>query len=252
MRRCSSHTLIWPTITSPWKVVSHLILFLWILIIFFWISLVCIFLVANWFLGKLGVGNLTHWVYLSLVGGFRRLAISVDSSFNACIYVAIWLVVAQPETANAVENNQPLDDPPSSRFTWRIENFSRLNTKKHYSEIFIVGGFKWYVGHFLSFLCLCLFIYLSFYFYSPQRKIGGHYCLFPLCFCRRVLIFPKGNNVDHLSMYLDVADSSSLPYGWSRYAQFSLAVINQIHSKYSVRKGTLNMDHGSQNAFKKS
>ena len=24
---------------------------------------------------------------------------------------------------------------------------------------------------------------------------------------RRVLIFPKGNNVDYLSMYLDVADS---------------------------------------------
>ena len=54
---------------------------------------------------------------------------------------------------------------------------------------------------------------------------------------RRVLIFPKGNNVDNLSMYLDVADSTSLPYGWSRYAQFSLAVVNQIHNKYSVRKG---------------
>jgi len=40
-------------------------------------------------------------------------------------------------------------------------------------------------------------------------------------------------------MYLDVADSSTLPYGWSRYAQFSLAVINQIHNKYSVRKGNL-------------
>lgn len=39
-------------------------------------------------------------------------------------------------------------------------------------------------------------------------------------------------------MYLDVADSSNLPYGWSRYAQFSLGVINQIHNKYSVRKGT--------------
>lgn len=62
------------------------------------------------------------------------------------------------------------------------------------------------------------------------------YCL--LCLGRRVLIFPKGNNVDHLSMYLDVADSSSLPYAWSRYAQFSLAVVNQIHHKYSVRKGT--------------
>ncbi|XP_027931648.1 ubiquitin carboxyl-terminal hydrolase 13-like isoform X1 [Vigna unguiculata] len=105
-------------------------------------------------------------------------------------------VVAQPETANAVES-QPVEDPPSSRFTWRIDNFSRLNTKKLYSEIFVVGGYKW-----------------------------------------RVLIFPKGNNVEYLSMYLDVADSASLPYGWSRYAQFSLAVVNQIHNKYSVRKDT--------------
>ncbi|KAK7839224.1 ubiquitin carboxyl-terminal hydrolase 12 [Quercus suber] len=105
-------------------------------------------------------------------------------------------VVAQTETASTVEN-QPVEDPPSSRFTWRIDNFSRLNAKKLYSELFVVGGFKW-----------------------------------------RVLIFPKGNNVDHLSMYLDVADSSSLPYGWSRYAQFSLAVVNQIHHKYSVRKDT--------------
>ncbi|KAL2945553.1 Ubiquitin carboxyl-terminal hydrolase 12 [Bienertia sinuspersici] len=34
---------------------------------------------------------------------------------------------------------------------------------------------------------------------------------------RRILIFPKGNNVDFLSMYLDVADAVNLPYGWSRY-----------------------------------
>lgn len=54
---------------------------------------------------------------------------------------------------------------------------------------------------------------------------------------RRILIFPKGNNADFLSLYLDVADSSALPYGWSRYAHFSLAIVNQVHSKYSVRKG---------------
>ncbi|XP_050887155.1 ubiquitin C-terminal hydrolase 12 isoform X1 [Lathyrus oleraceus] len=104
-------------------------------------------------------------------------------------------VVAQPETANAVES-QPVVDPPQTRFTWRIDNFTRLNTKKLYSEVFVVGTYKW-----------------------------------------RVLIFPKGNNVDYLSMYLDVADSTSLPYGWSRYAQFSLAIVNQIHNKFSVRKG---------------
>ena len=38
-------------------------------------------------------------------------------------------------------------------------------------------------------------------------------------------------------MYLDVTDSSTLPYGWSRYAQFSLAVVNQVQNKYSIRKG---------------
>ncbi|OIW02770.1 hypothetical protein TanjilG_29546 [Lupinus angustifolius] len=106
-------------------------------------------------------------------------------------------VVAQPETANNTVESQPVEDPPSSRFTWRIDNFSRMNTKKLYSEVFVVGGYKW-----------------------------------------RVLIFPKGNNVDYLSMYLDVADSTSLPYGWSRYAQFSLAVVNQIQNKYTVRKDT--------------
>ncbi|EXC03812.1 Ubiquitin carboxyl-terminal hydrolase 12 [Morus notabilis] len=108
---------------------------------------------------------------------------------------------AQVEPASTVENqtveNQQVEDPPTMKFTWTIENFSRLNTKKHYSDVFVVGGYKW-----------------------------------------RILIFPKGNNVDYLSMYLDVADSGNLPYGWSRYAQFSLGVVHQIHNKYSIRKDT--------------
>ncbi|GLT63382.1 hypothetical protein SLA2020_359500 [Shorea laevis] len=104
--------------------------------------------------------------------------------------------VAPVEPTSTVENQQ-VEDPPSMKFTWTIENFSRLNTKKHYSEVFVVGGYKW-----------------------------------------RILIFPKGNNVDHLSMYLDVGDAATLPYGWSRYAQFSLAVVNQVHNKYSIRKDT--------------
>ncbi|CAD6256634.1 unnamed protein product [Miscanthus lutarioriparius] len=95
-------------------------------------------------------------------------------------------VVAQTEVVSTAESH-PVEDPRTSRFTWTIENFTRFNGKKHYSEVFVVGGFKW-----------------------------------------RVLIFPKGNNVDHFSMYLDVADSANLPSGWSRYAQFSLAVVNQI------------------------
>ncbi|PWA85934.1 MATH-like protein [Artemisia annua] len=113
-------------------------------------------------------------------------------------------VVNQGEVVSTAEN-QPADEAPS-RFTWKIENFSRLNVKKLYSDVFVVGGFKW-----------------------------------------RVLIFPKGNNVEHLSMYLDVADSTTLPYGWSRYAHFSLGVVNQMHQKFTVRKDTQHQFHGREN-----
>jgi ubiquitin carboxyl-terminal hydrolase 7 len=103
---------------------------------------------------------------------------------------------AQSEVVSTVEN-QPTEEPPLYKFTWAIDHVSRLNAKKCYSDVFIVGGYKW-----------------------------------------RVLIFPKGNNVDHLSMYLDVADSTTLPYGWSRYAFFSLAIVNQIHHKFTIKKET--------------
>lgn len=127
--------------------------------------------------------------------------------------------------------SQAVDEPQASRFTWTIDNFSRLTTKKLYSDVFVVGGYKWYLNEFrpfffikIDYVCtMCAWLCWSSWF----------------IFRRRVLIFPKGNNVDHLSMYLDVADSSTLPYGWSRYAQFSLAVVNQIHSKYTIKKGIL-------------
>lgn len=57
--------------------------------------------------------------------------------------------MAQPDAANTVES-QPVEDPSTSRFTWKIENFSRMNTKKLYSEIFVVGGYKWYHAFTLS------------------------------------------------------------------------------------------------------
>ncbi|MCO5606522.1 hypothetical protein L7F22_060710 [Adiantum nelumboides] len=104
----------------------------------------------------------------------------------------------QADGIPTVENQpQPAEDPLQGKYTWRIENFSKLNIRKYYSDTFVIGGYKW-----------------------------------------RILIFPKGNTVDHLSMYLDVADSSVLPYGWSRFAHFNLAVLNHIDLKLSIRKDT--------------
>ncbi|KAH8931222.1 hypothetical protein BDL97_19G010400 [Sphagnum fallax] len=106
-------------------------------------------------------------------------------------------VVGQGGETVATVENHPADDPQTGKFTWTLDHFSKINLRKHYSESFLVGGYKW-----------------------------------------RVLLFPKGNNVDHLSIYLDVADSATLPYGWSRFAHFSLAVVNQYDPKITVKKDT--------------
>ncbi|KAH7439804.1 hypothetical protein KP509_04G077200 [Ceratopteris richardii] len=110
----------------------------------------------------------------------------------------------QGDGATTAES-QPVDDL-FGKFTWRIENLSKVNLRKFYSEAFTVGGCKW-----------------------------------------RILLFPKGNNSDCLSIYLDVADAPSLTYGWTRYAQFSLAVVNQYNSKLSVRKETLHHFNAKEN-----
>lgn len=39
--------------------------------------------------------------------------------------------------------NQAVDEPQASRFTWTIDDFSRLSVKKLYSEAFVVGSYKW-------------------------------------------------------------------------------------------------------------
>jgi len=52
-------------------------------------------------------------------------------------------VVAQTDPAATAVENPPPEDPPSLKFTWTIPMFTRLNTRKHYSDVFVVGGYKW-------------------------------------------------------------------------------------------------------------
>lgn len=65
--------------------------------------------------------------------------------------------VATADNAETVEN-QANDEPQASRFTWTIENFSRVNVKKLYSDIFVVGGYKWYLT---AEMLLSLFVYIG-------------------------------------------------------------------------------------------
>ncbi|KAB2627273.1 hypothetical protein D8674_020891 [Pyrus ussuriensis x Pyrus communis] len=80
----------------------------------------------------------------------------------------------------------------SGTFTWRVEHFSKLQSK-HYSDVFIIGGFKWRILMY------------------PRGCRGDGY----------------------LAIYLYVADASTLPSGWSICAQFMFTVVNQLNRNKS-------------------
>ncbi|KAI4319572.1 hypothetical protein MLD38_033157 [Melastoma candidum] len=56
----------------------------------------------------------------------------------------------------------------------------------------------------------------------------------------RILMYPKGNSTDHLSLYLDVPDASAMPSGWKQNANFSFVLVNQKNANNSKILGTQN------------
>ncbi|XP_061351809.1 MATH domain and coiled-coil domain-containing protein At3g58270-like [Gastrolobium bilobum] len=66
--------------------------------------------------------------------------------------------------------------------------------------------------------------------YSENFILSGHQW--------RILIFPKGNSVDFLSIYLDAGDIAILPYGWSKITKFKFALINQVNEQMTITKET--------------
>ena len=92
------------------------------------------------------------------------------------------------------------------KFTWKIENFSEISKRELRSNVFEVGGYKWYI-----------LVY-------PQGCDVSN----------------------HLSLFLCVADYDKLLPGWSHFAQFTIAVVNKdpkspstaIRCTGSVRRST--------------
>ncbi|KAG6550159.1 hypothetical protein Mapa_008116 [Marchantia paleacea] len=143
-------------------------------------------------------------------------AVPYDVSHSAKLHlsdsVAEWrsreqLEPSPPSTSPAYWDSDEEDDlNPSSiigpkpsdlygKFTWKIENFSEISKRELRSNVFEVGGYKWYI-----------LVY-------PQ---GCDVC-------------------NHLSLFLCVADYDKLLPGWSHFAQFTIAVVNKDpkKSKYS-------------------
>ena len=66
--------------------------------------------------------------------------------------------------------------------------------------------------------------------YSDDFEVGGYKW--------RILLFPRGNNVQAIGTYLDVADAKQMQGNWTRYARFQLSIINIKNSADSVTQGT--------------
>ncbi|KAM3382800.1 ubiquitin C-terminal hydrolase 12-like isoform X2 [Capsicum galapagoense] len=121
--------------------------------------------------------------------------------------------VTPTDTASTVAP-QDVDDAESTRF--KASTVAPQDVDDAEST-----RFTWTVDNFST---------LNVKLYSDVFIVGG---------CKwRILMFPKGNNTNHLSIYLDAADAASLPSGWSSYAEFSLAVLDQFHGEFTVRKDT--------------
>nr|GEU39103.1 reverse transcriptase domain-containing protein [Tanacetum cinerariifolium] len=104
------------------------------------------------------------------------------------------------EGANTVDA-PVVDDPPAARFTWTIENFSRLTGKKLYSDVFAVGGYKCMLT--LQYVCV------GEYLYSRKET------MWTTCRCILMLLMRQ-------HYYMD--------------ANFSLVVVNQVHNKFTLCK----------------
>jgi ubiquitin carboxyl-terminal hydrolase 7 len=119
------------------------------------------------------------------------------------------------------------------KFTWKIENFSRLKTDMIYSEPFVIGGYPWYddlismndeYPHFrIYWICLSyIFVFLSAFWF---------------CF-RKIRLYPRdeGDN-DYLTIYLEAVNTANMSEGWCRYVKFNLFVFNQLDSNMTIKEG---------------
>ncbi|XP_061351806.1 MATH domain and coiled-coil domain-containing protein At3g58270-like isoform X2 [Gastrolobium bilobum] len=129
-----------------------------------------------------------------------------------------------------MENQNTSDTKTFEKFTWTIQNFSKLKSKKLYSENFFLSGHQWYLNEFMFTVHASILLF-------DMIFVCAFLCVYVLDFSfRRILIFPKGNSLDFLSIYLDAGDIANLPYGWSKLAEFKFALINQVNGKMTITK----------------
>ncbi|CAJ1963884.1 unnamed protein product [Sphenostylis stenocarpa] len=76
--------------------------------------------------------------------------------------------------------------------------------------------------------------------YSENFLLGYH--------TWRILVYPKGVTVGYLSIFLDAA-VVNLPFGWSKFANFKLTLINQVNGKKTIIRETTKQFNAKETAW---
>ncbi|GER30569.1 ubiquitin carboxyl-terminal hydrolase [Striga asiatica] len=98
----------------------------------------------------------------------------------------------------SIVQNQSLEACKVTKLAWKIDNFSKLNVKKLFSQTCSIAGYKW-----------------------------------------RIFVYPKGNKADgYLSLYIDVIDEPTAPFGWFVEADITFVLVDQFDQKKSVDRET--------------
>ncbi|XP_050914888.1 protein RESTRICTED TEV MOVEMENT 3 [Lathyrus oleraceus] len=86
------------------------------------------------------------------------------------------------------------------KFTWKIENFSRLKEDEVYSEPFVLGGYPWRISLF------------------PK----GH------------------EVENSLSIFLEAMQTANMSEGWKRHVKYKLLLFDQLNANMTICRGKFN------------
>uniref|UniRef100_A0A5B6YTY4 MATH domain-containing protein n=1 Tax=Davidia involucrata TaxID=16924 RepID=A0A5B6YTY4_DAVIN len=112
---------------------------------------------------------------------------------DTCVFGAEVFVCKERSTHKG-ECLSMVKDAIPYKHTWKIENFSKLDAECYDSNTFNAGDHKW-----------------------------------------KIQLYPKGKDSgtgSHLSLYLALADSTTLPPGSKIFADFTLRILDQIQAKH--------------------
>eukprot|EP00271_Cylindrocystis_brebissonii_P022318 TRINITY_DN8549_c0_g1_i1.p1 TRINITY_DN8549_c0_g1~~TRINITY_DN8549_c0_g1_i1.p1 ORF type:complete len:1105 (+),score=260.24 TRINITY_DN8549_c0_g1_i1:215-3529(+) len=109
------------------------------------------------------------------------------------------LSIPVAEMSESTGTGEDSQDALTGKISWTIPDFSKITTKRMYSDVFEAGGYKWRILLF------------------PKGSNQEY-------------------QASHLAIFLDVVEDSTLVSNWSRDARFSIAVVNQVDAAQSFRK----------------